>query len=139
MPLVAKIEQKSEIIVIKTQNQLPLGNGRTECSPTVFVLMSCNKLGFSGAFKKLVCIYEELPHRLQRSSLSKGALSKFSLEILDFTTKTNKLIIYQWQTNFSLPCVRGSPKRVCELWGFALGRWHFRKKMTEGVPLIKAN
>ena len=46
------------------------------------------------------------------------------------------------QTNLSLPYMRGSPKRVCELWGFALGRWIFpcfRRKKTEGVPLFNAN
>ena len=41
-----------------------------------------NKLGFVGEFEKLVYENEELPHRLRRSSLSKGA---------------SKLLQFEWQ------------------------------------------
>ena len=50
-------------------------NGRPMVAPTMFVRTLCAKLGFIGVFIKLVCLCEELPHRLGRSSLSKGALN----------------------------------------------------------------
>ena len=43
-------------------------------APTVLVRTLYDKLGFIREIKKLVCFYEELPHRLWRSSLSEGAL-----------------------------------------------------------------
>ena len=53
---------------------LPTGFSKISQGNFQNCLECIDKLGFSGAFKKLVCIYEELPHRLWRSSLSKGAL-----------------------------------------------------------------
>ena len=122
----------------------------------MFVQTSRAELGFSGEIGKLVCVYEELPqssakltaygpgHKhsllpalaknipqvyfLNASRPVEGSLRLLCLwktresKIFDSVCYFGKLVF--WETNFSLP---------------PPGRWHFRKKMTEGVPLIKVN
>ena len=104
-------------------------------APTQFVRIACDKLGFIGVFEKLVCIYEELPHHLRRSSLLGRSLRQMYFNLQPYSLKDQILQgVIKFLRNFTAT-YEGLSYRA----SFRRGRWHFRKKMTEGVPLFNAN